>query len=52
MGLSLVVEMASLTENGDRNEDTSSDSEGSDIAEENENIAEVEARIATLLTQV
>ena len=31
---------------------TSSDSEESDIAEENENIAEVEARIATLLTQV
>ena len=34
------------------NDVTSSDSEESDIAEENENIAKVEARIATLLTQV
>ena len=34
------------------NDVDSSDSEESDIAEENENIAEVEARIATLLTQV
>ena len=42
--------MASPDGGIDRAEETSSDSEGSDIAEEN--IAEVEARIATLQTQV
>ena len=43
--------MASSPTGGiDRNEDTSSDSD--DDAEENENLAEVEARIATLQIQV
>ena len=47
-------QMASPPTGGvDRNEDTSSsDSEQSDVAEENENIAEVEARIDTLQQQV
>lgn len=46
-------QMASSPTGGvDRNEDTSSDSDESDIAEENENVAEVEARIDTLQQQV
>ena len=45
--------MASSPDGGiDHNEEASSDSEESDMAEDNENIAEVEARIATLLSQV
>lgn len=34
------------------NEDTSSSSDEDDIGEEDENVVKVEARIATLLTQV
>ena len=46
-------QMASSPTGGiDRNEDTSSDSEDSDVVDDNENLAEVEARIATLQQQV